>query len=267
MLNRIRRGGVAAALLALTLTFAPPAGAVNLFSVQQDVQAGRQAASQVERQMPMMRDAQVTSYVSSIVQRLAAQAGGPQFQYQARVVNSQEINAFSLPGGFIYVNRGLISAVRNEDELAGVLAHEIAHVVERHGTQQATKAYGAQAGVGILAQVLAGRNHRVGLPEQIIGTVGLNAAFMKFSRNAEYEADSVGAQIMSRAGYDPMAMASFFDLLQAQKRSNPGAVASFFSSHPPASDRSSRIRAEASRLPRGGRRQVGNLRAVQSRLG
>ena len=267
MLNRIRRGGIAAALVAMTLSFAPPAGAVNLFSVQQDVQAGRQAASQVERQMPMVRDSQVNNYVNAIVQRLAANAGGPQFQYRARVVTSRELNAFSLPGGFIYVNSGLISAVRSEDELAGVLAHEIAHVAERHGTEQATKAYGAQAGVGLLAGLLGGRDGRVGIPEQIIGSLGVNAAFMKFSRNAEHEADSVGAAMMARAGYDPMAMASFFDLLQQQKRSNPNAVASFFSSHPPASDRSARIRAQASRLERGDRRQVGSLRAVQSRLG
>lgn len=267
MLNRIRRSGIAVALLAASLAFAPSAGAVNLFSVQQDVQAGRQAASQVDRQLPMVRDAQVNNYVNAIVRRLAAQAGGPQFPYQARVVSSRELNAFSLPGGFIYVNSGLISAVRSEDELAGVLAHEIAHVAERHGTEQATKAYGAQAGVGMLAQVLGGRSRRVGLPEQIIGAVGLNAAFMKWSRNAEYEADRVGAQMMARAGYDPMAMATFFDLLQAQKRRNPNAVASFFSSHPPASDRSARIRAAAARIERGDRRQVGNLRAVQSRIG
>jgi beta-barrel assembly-enhancing protease len=261
----MRRAG--AAVLAASLVSAAPAAAVNLFTVQQDVQAGRQAASQVERQMPMLRDAQVTSYVNAIVRRLAAQAGGPEFNYQAKVVNSREINAFALPGGYIYVNRGLISAVRNEAELAGVLAHEIAHVAERHGTEQATKAYGAQAGVGLLAQVLGGRNRRLGVAEQVIGTVGVNAAFMKFSRNAEHEADRVGAQIMARAGYDPMAMASFFDLLQAQKRSNPNAVAKFFSSHPPASDRSARIRAHAAQLGRGNGRQVGNLRAVQSRLG
>jgi predicted Zn-dependent protease len=261
----IRRAGVG--VLAASIVSAAPAAAVNLFSVQQDVQAGRQAAGQVERQMPMLRDAQVTSYVNAIVRRLAAQADGPEFAYQAKVVNSAEINAFALPGGYIYVNRGLISAVRNEAELAGVLAHEIAHVAERHGTEQATKAYGAQAGVGLLAQVLGGRDRRLGVAEQVIGSLGVNAAFMKFSRNAEHEADQVGARIMARAGYDPMAMATFFDLLQAQKRSNPNAVAKFFSSHPPASDRSARIRGYAAQLGRGDGRQVGNLRAVQSRLG
>jgi predicted Zn-dependent protease len=268
MIDRIRLKGLAgAAVIAVALASAAPAAAVNLVSVEQEAQAGRQAASQVERQMPMLRDAQVEGYVNAIVQRLAAQADGPRFRYQARVVNSSEINAFALPGGYVYVNRGLIRAVRNEDELAGVLAHEIAHVAERHGTEQATKAYGAQAGVGLLAQILGGRNRRLGLPEQIIGTLGVNAAFMKFSRDAENEADLVGARIMSRAGYDPMAMATFFDLLQAQKRSNPNAVATFFSSHPPARDRAARMRAEADRLGGGGGTRMGSLRAVQSRLG
>jgi len=260
----IRRAGVA--VLALSVVSAAPAAAVNLFSVSQDVQAGRQAAAQVERQMPILRDAQATSYVNAIVQRLADQARGPEFPYQVKIVNSKDINAFALPGGYVYVNRGLIMAVRNEAELAGVLAHEIAHVAERHGTEQATKAYGAQAGVGLLAQLLAGRDRRLGLPEQIIGSLGVNAAFMKFSRDAENEADRVGAEIMARAGYDPMAMASFFDLLQQQKRSNPNAVSKFFSSHPPPADRSARIRQHAAQLGGGNRGYVGNLRAVQSRL-
>ena len=260
---------VRAAVAALTFSVASaaPAAAVNLFSVEQDVQAGRQAAAQVERQMPILRDAQATAYVNAIVRRLAAHAPGPEFRYQAKVVNSRDINAFALPGGYVYVNRGLIAAVRSEAELAGVLAHEIAHVAERHGTEQATKAYGAQAAIPILGQILGGRDRRMGLPEQIIGSLGVNAAFMKFSRNAEHEADRVGAEIMARAGYDPMAMASFFDLLQAQRRSNPNAVASFFSSHPQPADRSARIRQHASQLGGGNGRQVGNLRAVQNRLG
>src|SRR5262249_23526272 len=155
---------------------------------------------------------------------LAAVAPGPRFQYSAEVVNSPEINAFALPGGYVYVNRGLIRAVRSEDELAGVIAHEMAHVAQRHGTSQATKAYGAQLGRGILGQVLGGgRNRGVNLAEQVVGGLGLNALFMKFSRSAESEADRVGARMMARAGYDPMAMADFFDLLASQQRSNPGA--------------------------------------------
>ena len=268
--HRGRRFG--AALLAASLgsvaslASAPPAAAINLFSVEQDAQIGRQAAADAERQLPMVRDGYVEGYLNAIVRRLAAAAPGPRFDYHARVVNAADINAFSLPGGPVYVNRGLIEAVRNEGELAGVLAHEMAHVAQRHGTSQVTKAYGAQLGVGLLAGLLGGRNQRVGMGEQIVGSLGLNALFMKFSRNAENEADRVGAQIMSRAGYDPMAMASFFDLLAAQERRSPGAAAQFFSDHPSPQNRSANIRAQAAGLGGGRETLVGGLRNVQARL-
>src|SRR4029450_5985877 len=120
----------------------------------------------------------VEGYVNAIVRTLASAAPGPRFPYQARVVNASDINAFALPGGYMYVNRGLMEAVRSEDELAGVLAHEMAHVAERHGTEQLTKAYGVQAGAGLLAQILAGRDGRLGVPEQVVGSLGLNALMM-----------------------------------------------------------------------------------------
>jgi len=266
MFRTFSRPAVAAALFSLSLASATPAAAINLFSVQQDAEVGRQAAQDAERQLPMLRDGTTEGYINAIVQRLAAVAPGPRFPYRARVVNAAEINAFALPGGYVYVNRGLIEAVRNEGELAGVLAHEMAHVAQRHGTSQATKAYGAQMGVGLLGSLLGGRDHRLGVGEQVIGSLGLNALFMKFSRNAESEADRVGAQMMSRAGYDPMAMANFFDLLAAQQRGNPSAVSQFFSDHPSPQNRSARIRALAAQLGRGRGAQVGGLQTVQSRL-
>ncbi len=266
MFRTFSRRALAAALFSLSLASATPAAAINLFSVQQDAEVGRQAAQDAERQLPMLRDGTTEGYINAIVQRLAAVAPGPRFPYRARVVNAAEINAFALPGGYVYVNRGLIEAVRNEGELAGVLAHEMAHVAQRHGTSQATKAYGAQMGVGLLGQLLGGRDQRLGVGEQIIGSLGLNALFMKFSRNAESEADRVGAQMMSRAGYDPMAMANFFDLLAAQQRGNPSAVSQFFSDHPSPQNRSASIRALAAQLGRGRGTQVGGLQTVQARL-
>ena len=186
----IHRAGLAG--LALSILSASPAAAVNLFSVA----AGR-AGRPPGRVAGRAADADPARRAGHELRerdrpRLADQARGPEFPYQVKIVNSKEINAFALPGGYLYVNRGLIMAARSEAELAGVLAHEIAHVAERHGTEQATKAYGAQAGVGLLAQVLGGRDRRLGLPEQIIGSLGVNAAFMKFSRDAEHEADRVG---------------------------------------------------------------------------
>jgi predicted Zn-dependent protease len=266
MFHTVSRRALAAALFSLSLASATPAAAINLFSVQQDAEMGRQAAQDAERQLPMLRDGMAEGYINAIVQRLAAVAPGPRFPYRARVVNAADINAFALPGGYVYVNRGLIAAVRNEGELAGVLAHEMAHVAQRHGTSQATKAYGAQMGVGLLGQLLGGRNQRLGVGEQILGSLGLNALFMKFSRSAESEADRVGAQMMSRAGYDPMAMANFFDLLAAQQRGNPSGVSQFFSDHPSPQNRSANIRALAAQLGRGRGTQVGGLQTVQARL-
>jgi predicted Zn-dependent protease len=260
----VRYAGGAA--LALTLASATPAAAINLFSVQQDAQMGAQAAASAERQLPMMRDAASEAYINAIVRKLAAVAPGPRFTYRARLVNSPEINAFALPGGYLYVNRGLVRAVRNEGELAGVIAHEMAHVAQRHGTSQATKAYGAQLGAGILGQVLGGRNQRAGAVEQIVGGLGLNALFLKFSRGAESEADRVGAQMMAKAGYDPMAMASFFDLLASQQ-GRGSSVSQFFSDHPSPGNRSATIRAMTPQLGRGRGAQVGGLAAVQERLG
>src|SRR5205085_4496558 len=129
----------------------------NLFSPQDDVQVGQQSAVEAERQLPILRDTAVQGYVNRIGQRLAANAGGPNFQYQFRVVNASDINAFALPGGYIYLNRGVLDQARNEGEVAGVLAHEISHVALRHGTHQASKAYLAQAGISILGGILGGR--------------------------------------------------------------------------------------------------------------
>src|SRR5947208_4539491 len=128
----------------------------NLFSAEQDVEVGRQSATEAEQQLPILNDSQVNAYVNRIGQRLAANSGGPQFQYQFHVVNASDINAFALPGGYIFLNRGVLDNARNEGEVAGVLAHEISHVALRHGTHQASKAYLAQAGIGILVGILGG---------------------------------------------------------------------------------------------------------------
>ena len=244
----------------------PRSGGFNLYSAQQDVELGRQAARQVEQQLPMVRGGSADAYVERIVSRLAPYAGGPDFNYQIQVVNASEINAFALPGGFLYVNRGLIEAVRSEDELAGVLAHETAHVALRHGTKQATKGAAAQTGLDLLAQILGRNDRKAGQIAGVVGGLGLNAAFLKFSRDAEREADVAGAHMMARAGYDPMAMATFFDLLAQHRRSNPGKVEQFFSSHPSPGDRARLIRQAG--YEESGRREtrVGDLRVVQREL-
>jgi beta-barrel assembly-enhancing protease len=271
--TRIRRSFAVLTLSAFVFTGAPAAYAhdpkpgFNVFSAEQEVQLGRQAAAEAERQVPVLNDRSVTNYVNSIVNRLEGVAPFRDYPYQGRVVNSSDINAFALPGGFIYVHRGLIEAARTEGELAGVIAHEMAHVALRHGTAQVSKAYAAQLGVGALGQILGGgRGGQSSQVWNVIGNLGLSTLFLKFSRNAEDEADSLGARMMAQAGYNPVEMANFFDLLQQQQRRNPSSVEQFFSSHPAPANRSNHIRTEARSLGGGSSRQVGSLPSVQNRL-
>ena len=240
----------------------------NVFSVDQDVEIGRQSAAQVDRQMPTVNDAAISRYVSALGARLAAQAPGPKFPYRFRVVNLADVNAFALPGGYIYVHRGLLEQVRTEGELAGVIAHEVAHVALRHPTNQASKAYLAQAGLGILGGLLGG-NRTSSSTSQIVGAIGgfgLNTLFLKFSRSMETQADIVGSQIMDRAGYDPMEMAHFFNYLGRQAGGNPSRFAVFMSNHPAPADREARVQQEARLLGRpASTAEIGDLALVQSR--
>jgi Zn-dependent protease with chaperone function len=239
----------------------------NVFSADQDVQIGHQSAVEAERQLPILRHAPTAGYVDRIGRRLAAYAPGPKFPYSFQVVNASDINAFALPGGPVYVTRGIIESVRNEGELAAVLAHEISHVALRHGTNQASKAYLAKAGIGILGGLLGGGGSGTGQIMQAVGGLGLNALFLKFSRTAESQADILGAQIMARAGYNPEAMATMFQLLQSQQARQPGRVAQFFSDHPNPQNREARVREEARLLrARGSTSVVGGLESMQAEL-
>ena len=217
----------------------------NKYKITDDIQLGRQAAQEVEQQMPLLRDGDVTNYVARVGERLAAsvpsQFQHPGFDYYFRVVNARDINAFALPGGPMYVNRGMIEAARNEGEMAGVMAHEISHVALRHGTAQASKAqkYGLLAGIlGIGGAIIGGP---AGAAAQIAGQ-GVGVYFLKFSREYETEADILGAQIMARAGYDPMDLANMFQTIQQQ---GGGSSGGFLSSHPSPANRYARIQQEA----------------------
>lgn len=238
----------------------------NLFSTEQDVEIGRQSAAEAERQLPLLSNPSVASYVGAIGKRLAAVMPGAKFPYQFKVVNASDINAFALPGGYMYVNRGLIEAATNEGQLAGVLAHEMSHVALRHGTNQASKAYLGQAGLGVLGGLL-GKND--GSTNRVIGAVGgfgLNALFLKFSRTDEEQADVVGAQMMAKAGYNPKDMVDFFEMLRSQQDRNPGKVEQFFSSHPAPKDRAARIRKEMKMLAINPTKAVGGFQQAKEEL-
>ena len=181
-------------------------------------------------------------------------------------MNASEINAFSLPGGPMYVNRGLFEAARSEAELAGVLAHEMSHVALRHGTHQASKAYLSQAGLGILGGLLGKNGGNTAKIVNAIGGLGLNAAFLKFGRDDEYQADQLGAEIMAGAGYNPVAMANFFGLLRSEQGRDPGKLERFFSDHPPSADREARIRDQAGSLQRAQSRDVGGFDRMRADL-
>jgi predicted Zn-dependent protease len=219
----------------------------NLFSPQQDVEMGRQSAQQIMAETPMLNDQQIAGYVEQLGQKLAAKAAGERFPYQFRVVATKEINAFALPGGFLFVNAGCIAAARNEGELAGVMAHEIAHVALRHGTNQASKAELAQKGLGLLSIIAgSGENPNVGQAVSAIGGLGANLAFLKFGRTAEKEADLEGARILSEAGYDPRDMANFFKTLQAEGGQR---VPEMLSDHPDPGNRIQYINDSIAKLP------------------
>jgi hypothetical protein len=166
----------------------------------------------------------------------------------------------------MYVNRGLFEATRSEAELAGVLAHEMAHVALRHGTHQASTAYLSQAGLGILGGLLGKNGGNTSQIINAVGGVGLNVAFLKFSRNDEYQADQVGAQIMAKAGYNPVAMANFFELLRNEQGSDPSKLERFLSDHPASADREARIRDQAASLQLAQSRDVGGFDRMRADL-
>lgn len=214
----------------------------NLFSPAQDVELGRQVAEDAERQLPMLNQRRVDDYLERLGRRLAGYAPGEKYPYQFKCVNDASINAFALPGGFLYIHRGLIEAADNEAELAGVIGHEIGHVALRHGTNQASKQQLYQAPLAIFGGIM-GNDSMAGALAQIGGAFAVNSILLKYSRDDEREADLVGSQILYDAGYDPRSMVTFFEKLETGNRGTD-----FFSSHPNPDNRIQGIRQEISRL-------------------
>ncbi len=229
----------------------------NMFSPQQDVEVGQQVAADAERQLPMLNDSRVDDYVNNLGRRLAANAPGEKYPYRFKVVNDRAINAFALPGGPIFINRGVIEAADNESQLAGVLAHEISHVALRHGTNQASKASAAQIPLAILGGML-GSDSTAGVLTQLGASFTVSSILLKYSRTAETQADTLGTQILYDSGYDARAMAQFFEKIQAQDQG--GQPVEFFSNHPNPGNRIERVGQEIDNL--GG---AGRLRQADSR--
>jgi beta-barrel assembly-enhancing protease len=220
----------------------------NMFSPQQDVQVGRENAAQVDKELPILQDATVERYVNELGRRLSAYTPNNREEYvwQFKVINSPDINAFALPGGFIYVNRATIEAAQDEAQLAGVMAHEEGHVVMRHGTHQASTMMLAKGGLGILGGLLGGQGGSLGgqALEGIVG-LGVNSAFLHNSRQAESQADQVGTYVLYQAGYDPQAMVQFFQIIEQKY---PQRTLQFFSDHPNPENRIQKVDEEIPQL-------------------
>jgi hypothetical protein len=207
-------------------------GLGDWYSLETEIRMGKQYSMQVENSVKLVQDPVVNEYVNRIGQNLVRNSDA-QVPFTIKVIDSDEVNAFALPGGFFYVNSGLILAADEEAELAGVMAHEISHVAARHGMRQMTRMNWAQ--IGTLPLIFVGGGIGYGIYEA--SGLALPLTFMKFQRNFEAEADYLGLQYMYKTGYDPQAFIAFFEKIQAKEKKKPGTIAKAFASHPQTPDR------------------------------
>src|SRR5580693_4830580 len=205
---------------------------VNFYSLEKEIALGKQLASEVERQAKIINDPVVAEYVNRVGQNLVRNSDA-KVPFTIKVIDSEEVNAFALPGGFFFVNSGLILKADNEAELAGVMSHEIAHVAARHGTRQATRGEIAQLGMIPLVFMGGWTGYGIYQAANVLVPVG----FLKFSRGFESEADMLGLEYMYKAGYDPTAFVDFFEKIETLEKRKPGTMSKVFSTHPPTDDR------------------------------
>jgi predicted Zn-dependent protease len=217
----------------------------NLFSKQQDVQLGQEAAAQVRKQVTVVQNQFLQDYLQRVGKRLASQPEAGNWPFSFTLIVDPTINAFALPGGTMFVNTGTIVAVENEAQLAGVMAHEMSHVILRHGTNQASKANILQIPAA-LAGAIVGDGSMLGQLAQLGIGLGANSVLLKYSRDAESQADALGSHLISEAGYNPIELAHFFEKLQGRPGSN---MLQFLSDHPNPGNREKAIEAEIRTLP------------------
>ena len=242
---------------------AAPTAAITLISVQDEIAIGREANANTRKQIPELKDQDVRAYVRSIGARLANAAPGPRYPYSFSVANYRELNAFALPGGPVWINRGVLQAATNESQVAGVLAHEIAHVAQRHAAEQMSNAMVANLGLGALSALLG--NVGGANAARAAAGLGTNLWFLKFSRDDESEADKVGLRILRRGGWDGRGMIELFQILTREQGKNPGAVDVFLSSHPAPGDRMRALQADVARA-HGGVHNTARFQAMKTKL-
>jgi predicted Zn-dependent protease len=248
-------------VLALCATTA--VAAITLVSVEQEIEIGKQANAQARKELRELRDGEVNSYIREVAARLVRVAPGPKYPYTFSMADYREINAFALPGGPVWLHRGVLHSATNESQVAGVLAHEIAHIAQRHAADQLTKATMTNLGLGLLGAVLG--NGTGASAAQMAASFMANGMFLKFSRDDEREADRVGLQMLTRAGWDGRGMVELFEILRREGSRDPGKVEMFLSSHPSPRDRINDLQAEVARRT-GGRRDTPQFQAIKRRL-
>jgi beta-barrel assembly-enhancing protease len=222
-----------------------PGKGINFYSIEREIALGKGLAQEVERSSKLIDDPVVVEYVNRVGQNLVRNSDA-KVPFTIKVIDSDEVNAFALPGGFFYVNSGLILRAQEESELAGVMAHEISHVIARHGTKQATK--GEMMQLATIPLMLLGPGGWAGYGIYQALQLAIPLSYLKFSRDDEREADYLGLQYMYKAGYDPNAYVTFFERIQADEKRRPGTIPKFFSTHPPTPERIADAQKEIARI-------------------
>src|SRR6202049_4453174 len=220
-------------------------GKVNFYSLEHEIALGKGLAQEVERSSKMIDDPIVTEYVNRVGQNLVRNSDA-KVPFTIKVIDSDEVNAFALPGGFFYVNSGLILRAQEESELAGVMAHEISHVCARHGTKNATKGEAMQ--LAMIPLMLLGPGGWAGYGIYEAASLAIPVTYLKFSRDSERDADFLGLEYMYKAGYDPNAYVTFFERIQADEKRRPGTIPKVFSTHPPTPERIENAQKEIARI-------------------
>jgi beta-barrel assembly-enhancing protease len=222
-----------------------PGKGINFYSIEHEIALGKGLAQEVERSSKLVDDPVVVEYVNRVGQNLVRNSDA-RVPFTIKVIDSDEVNAFALPGGFFYVNSGLILRAQEESELAGVMAHEISHVIARHGTKQATK--GEMMQLATIPLMILGPAGWAGYGLYQALNLAIPLSYLKFSRDDEREADFLGLQYMYKAGYDPNAYVTFFERIQADEKRRPGTIPKFFSTHPPTPERIADAQKEIARI-------------------
>ena len=239
----ITTAAVSSVLLAGCATSGVNQGDINVVSLEEEWELGRQLEKDLAKKLTLVNDSTVVGYVNRVGQKIVKQTELGHMPWKFHVVRDKNINAFNIPGGHVYVNTGLIAAADNASELAGVMGHEVAHGVARHGTEQLTRVYG----LNLLAGVLLGEDPRT--YEKILTQVLATGTVAKFSRGAEMEADALGVRFLYDANYDPEGMVGIFEELLSRNKQRQDSVSRFFATHPLTEDRIRDTRAEIAKLP------------------